>query len=372
VTDAASQQAREAGPESHTSVSSAAPTFWRTVERLVESRLADTAGVCAHGLGPLAADLLERRGEPIPPAFLHEQRVARVAAISAPALLARVRNAWDGPLLLLKGPEVAARYPHHARSFVDLDLLVSDAEEAQRALLAAGFHEEEDPGGIFVGIHHLTPLRWAGLPLKIEIHTEPKWPEGLTPPSNEELFEAGTPTAAGVPNVLAPATAHHALLIAAHAWAHQPLARVRDLLDVGALAVDAEHAELAHLARVWGIASVWQTTRTTLDALLAGRRTTPLLLWAGHVQQVREQTVFEQHLERLLSPFWGLPTRTAVRHSTRALVNEFRPAFDETWSEKLRRSALALRRPGGSVATHRRRLGDSAQRRRRRKGLRSP
>jgi Uncharacterised nucleotidyltransferase len=359
-------------PVSATGALPEAEAFWRVVERFVESKRTQVLGVCAHGLGPLAADILERRGEPIPLPFLHEQRAARVATLTTQGLLARVSEVVAEPVLIFKGPEVAARYPHQARAFVDLDLLVSDARHVQRALLAAGFREEEDREGIFVGIHHLTPLRWPGLPLKIEVHMEPKWPEGLSAPRNAELFEAAVPTAVGVPNVLAPAPAHHALLIAAHAWAHQPLARVRDLLDVGALALEVERAELTHLAGAWGIAPVWQTTRATLDAVLSGRRTAPLRLWAGHVAQVREQTVLEQHLERLLSPFWGLPAHKAVRQATRALADEFRPASGERWPEKLRRSGHALRRPSASVATHRHQLGDSARRRRRRRSVRPP
>ncbi len=351
-------------PDQQAGASPGAGALWRAVERFLEPNLTDVAGMNAHGLAALAADILERRGRPLPLLYAQAQRVARVAVVTAPAVLARAREAWEGPMLLFKGPELAARYPQHARTFVDLDLLVTDAAAAQNALLAAGFREEDDPEGIFVGIHHLAPLSWPGLPLKIEIHSEPKWPAGLTPPGVVELLETRIPAAVGAPNVFAPGPAPHALLVAAHAWAHQPVARVRDLLDVGALAAEAEPAELARLAHAWHIAPVWQTTTAALDALLAGRRTTPLRLWARHVVQVREQTVLEQHLERLLAPFWGLPPRLATRQSVRALADEFRPA-QESWREKLRRSAKAVRRANVSVASHRRLLGDSADRRRR-------
>lgn len=365
MTDSVTERVRDSGP-ARASTSPAADSFWRAVERLLESKLGDSAGICAHGLGPLAADMLEHSGRPVPLTYLHEQRAARVATLAAPGVLARVRELWRGPMLLLKGPDLAHRYPQHARAFVDLDLLVGDAAEAQRTLVAAGFREEEDPDGVFVGIHHLTPLRWPQVPLRIELHMEPKWPEGLVPPSNDELFEASVPAAVGVSDIFAPAPAHHALLTAAHAWAHQPLARVRDLLDVGVLAVEVEPAELAELARSWNIAAVWQTTASTLAALLAGTRTAPLRLWARHVVDVREQTVFEHHLERLLAPFWGLSTRPATRQAARALADEFRPAFDETWSEKLRRSTKAMRRASSSTSTHRESLGDSAARGRKR------
>jgi hypothetical protein len=76
--------------------------------------------------------------------------------------------------------------------------------------------------------------------------------------------------------------------------------------------------------------------------------------------------VVEQHLERLLSPFWGLPPRPALVRASRALSMEFRPAFDETWGEKLSRTGRALRRALVPVASHNRQLGQSAVRGRRR------
>jgi hypothetical protein len=74
------------------------------------------------------------------------------------------------------------------------------------------------------------------------------------------------------------------------------------------------------------------------------------------------QTVVEHHLERLLSPYWGLPPAAAFPASARALGNEFRPAFDEKWPEKTRRSAAALRRAFTPVTRHQSLLGDSATR----------
>jgi hypothetical protein len=336
--------------------------LWAAVERIVERRLHATDLLSAHGLGPLAADLLERRGRSLPLPLLQEQRAVRLAAVTAPALVARIRQSLDGPLLLLKGPEVAARYPQQARGFGDIDVLVPDADAAQRALLAAGFVEEDDPEGLWVGIHHLARISSPGLPLTVEVHSQPKWPEGLDPPPPEQLFEAAVPALVGVPGVFAPAPAHHALLLAAHSWAHQPLGRARDLVDVGAVATEVDPSELARLAREWRVARLWSTVDAALDAFLARRRSLPLRLWARHVPELRMQTVLEQHLERLLSPYWGLPLAAAFPESARALRNEFLPAFDENWPEKTRRSAAALRRAFMPVTRHETLLGDSATR----------
>jgi Uncharacterised nucleotidyltransferase len=359
-----SREARQPGSIGSGGIAPAA--FWGDVERIVESRLGETDALCAHGFGPLAADLLERGGREIPLELVYQQRVARVGTLTAPAILARIERVWQGPMLLLKGPEAAARYPQGARAFGDLDLLVPDAQETQQTLLAGGFVEEDDPGGRWLGIHHLAPLRWPGLPLKVEVHDEPKWPEGLPAPRKAELFEAAVPAAVGVPGVLAPAPAHHALLLAAHAWAHQPLRRACDLLDAGSFAAEVEAAELSRLVRAWGLTRLWSTTSAALDAFLTGRRTWPLRLWAAHVAELRVQTVLEEHLERLLSPFWGFPVSVAARHAARALGNEFRPAFDENWREKAVRSAAAVRRAFVPVTRHRRLLGDSATRGQRR------
>jgi hypothetical protein len=343
-------------------------SFWPDVESLIRARLeqADPEAVSAHGLGPLAADLLERDGRPVDSLFAQEQMLAHMSMLLAPSVLERIRAAVSGPLLLLKGPEVALRYPNSARRFGDLDILVADAGETQRALLAAGFVEEEDPGGIWVGIHHLNPLRLPSLPLKIEIHTEPKWVPGLTPPPTGELIEAATPTTLGVEGVGVPAAAHHALLLAAHAWAHEPLRRVRDLLDSGVFAVEADPSELHRLARGWNLGRLWTTTEAAFDAFVSGRRTWPLRLWAGHIPELRTQTVLEDHLGRVLAAFWGYPTRIASARAAHALLDEFRPAFDETWSEKRRRSALAVRRGLEPVTRHRLLLGESAARGQRR------
>ena len=103
--------------------------------------------------------------------LIADETRAAVNELAVPGLLARVRAAWDGPLVLMKGPEVALDYRAPGlRSFGDLDLLTDDAEAAQAALIAAGFHEVFDPE-IYKDIHHLRPLWWPGLPLVVELHS---------------------------------------------------------------------------------------------------------------------------------------------------------------------------------------------------------
>jgi hypothetical protein len=141
---------------------------------------------------------------------------------------------------------------------------------------------------------------------------------------------------------------------------------MRDLLDVGVVAAEAERAEIRTLARDWSMLRIFETMTRALEAQLRGRRTVPLRTWAGHVAELRVQSVLEQHLERILSPFWALPPQLAMRRSGSAFAAEFRPAFDETWREKMARTWKALRRSSVPVTTHDRLLGESATRGRKR------
>ena len=80
--------------------------------------------------------------------------------------------------------------------------------------------------------HHLRPLAWPELPIVIELHREPNHPTWLTPPATSELLQLTRPSVTGVAGLSAPVPAAHALLLAAHSWAHAPLRRLLDLIDV--------------------------------------------------------------------------------------------------------------------------------------------
>lgn len=104
-------------------------TSWRSIERVVE-RLPEPS-LKPHGVHLIAADIWRQQGVDVPLAY---QQAARFRAIQTPAtavLLERVCATVSGPIMLMKGPEVALRYPDPAlRPFGDLDLLVQDAELA--------------------------------------------------------------------------------------------------------------------------------------------------------------------------------------------------------------------------------------------------
>jgi hypothetical protein len=325
----------------------------------------------ADSIEDLRSHRLHLLGAPVRPSpeYAGEERMAMAAALVAPSLLERVRQASDEPILLMKGPEAAAFYPNpHVRVFHDLDLLVRDPQETQRRLLEAGFQEVGDPE-IFADIHHERPLWWPhSAMIVIELHSRPKWLDGLEPPSFDELLASAVPSATGAEGILAPSPAHHALLLAVHTWAHVPLGRLLDLVDVAAVAQQADEAEIRAVAERWGIGRLWKTTRGVIDSLFyGGSRTWAERLWARNLQGASERTVLETHLERWLSPYWGLPFDKAVRASLAAVAAEVEPAEGETWGEKWRRIRRAVRNAFVSRAEHARQLGPAGDLRKRKR-----
>ncbi len=283
-------------------------------------------------------------GLDLPPRMLAAERMAAAGSLAVHPLLARVRGAIDGPMLLVKGAAVAHHYPDVAmRSFGDLDLITADAERSQRQLLAAGF-ELCGEAWVYEGIHHLRPLRVPELPLVVELHQAPKWVDGLEPPSVDELLELGVPAPQFGDGVLVLPPAPHALLLAAHTWGHYPLTPLRDLLDIALVAGEADPDMLEHLADSWALGRVWRSTRQAIEFLFGdARRPASMRLWARHLSEVRERTVLEAHLQRWLAGFWALPQHRATGRLRKQIANDLRPNRDERWIAKLGRTRRAIR-----------------------------
>jgi hypothetical protein len=318
-------------------------SVWKVVDRLVETapRLSDLRN---HGIDLFAARLWRAQGRDVPAALVDEERRIAVLTLGAPTVLRRAREAYDGTILLLKGPEVARLYPDQAlRRFRDLDLLVDDVEEAYHALIRAGFEPIGDPD-IYVGIHHLRPLWVPGLPVPIELHSRPKWIDHVPAPPVRELFAAAVESSVGVDGVLTLPPAHHAVTLAAHSWAHEPLRRLRDVLDVAAMLAEGNRREADSIAGRWGIQRLWRTTVRAVDAVLHGGSVPwTLRVWARNLPRARERTVLESHLERWLSNFAVLPPRRALVELSLVVGDEIRPEAGETWAQKLARTRTAVR-----------------------------
>jgi Uncharacterised nucleotidyltransferase len=323
----------------------AAQGLWEGVDRLLEGLEPEVA--CAHGLGPLAARRLRLAGEPVPDELVREERSARAGALVAPTMLARIREAYDGPLLLLKGPEVTRAYPDGARRLSDLDVLAGDAEQAQEALLAAGFRPrplEAHPD--FDQHQHLHPLLWPGVPLPVEIHRRVAWPRGLAAPRNETLFEAASASHTGVEGLLAPDPRHQAVLLASHGWREKPMRKLRQLVDVLAFTDDDAREELAGLARSWGFERGWSATLAAADWLLRdGQEPKFVRYWARYMRELQEPTVLQVHVQAWLSPFSLAPPSVATRLAAAAVLRDLRPRTEEGWGAQARKIGRALRHP---------------------------
>lgn len=303
------------------------------VDRLLAAGSASTAMLRVHRVELLEARRRRAAGLELEPDLIADETRAAVNEMAVPGLLARVRAAYDGPLLLMKGPEVAVAYGASGlRSFGDLDILTDDAPAAQAALIAAGFQEVFDPE-IYEEIHHLRPLWWPGLPLVVELHTRANWPATIPGPSTDELLTAAVPSRLGAPGITTLPPEHHTLVLAAHAWEHQPLGRLGNLVDVVVMLRRSDEADVDRLARRWGCTRLWRTTRRAVGAVVEGEgHSAAVALWARHLRAGRERTVFEWHVKDLLSPLWGLPARRVPG----AIASEARRT-------QLSRSWLALR-----------------------------
>lgn len=312
------------------------------LDRLLER--ADERSLVLHRLEPLAAERLRRLGRPVPDELVEVERLGAAFALAAAAHLNRARAAVDGPLLVVKGPELAALYAEPAlRISRDLDLVVPDPKAAQDALLRAGFAQAGDPA-LYGGAAHLVPLAWPGLPVELEVHAGPSWLPWLEAPSSAELEEGAVPSASGVEGVLAPAPEKHVVVVAVHAWRHGPLQRLRDLLDVALLSDEAGPAEAAGVARTWGVAKLWATTIAIADSLFHGEPAPRALRgWARSLAEARERTVLEQHTSRWRCWFDALPSGLAVHATLGELRQDVTPEPGESWGSKLHRSRRAVR-----------------------------
>jgi Uncharacterised nucleotidyltransferase len=330
--------------------------LWDRVEALVDSAPSVPA-LREHRLHLAAVRIWRARDVDVPRSLERPERYSAMSTIVAPILLERARAAYDGQLMLMKGLEVAARYRHPAdRPFRDLDLLVDDADAAQRALVAAGFVEVGNPDA-YERAQHLCPLAWPGIPLVIELHRRPNQPRWLPRPSTSEILELATPSATGIRGVLAPTPAAHALLLLAHSWTHQPLGRVADLVDVAAVLGADERLRTDELARRWKWDGMWRTSIAAVDAVVGrGGPEASLPVWARHLSTVRDRTVIENHIARIAAPAWALPPQRAPRAIAGALRHTAGRRDEEQWADKLRRSRRALAHAFMKKSSHERTL----------------
>ena len=240
---------------------------WDRVNALIDAS-PGVEDLRAHGLQLLAARRWRSAGLLLPAGLVREELQAMWRTHASPRVLEEIRTACTGPMMLMKGPAAAARYPDpSARPFIDLDLLVPNARATQAELRAADFQLSGDPDAYPDDLHHLPPVYSPNHPIPIEVHSRLKWPDGLHPPTFEVLAAAAEHNAHGVDGILIPSPAHHALVLAGHLWAHDPLARLIRILDIALMADASEPRELEIIADAWGMGRLWSTTSAVAAAL---------------------------------------------------------------------------------------------------------
>ena len=244
--------------------------LWHGLDRVLASAPSDAA-LNTHGLGPLAAWRKQVHGEPVPDGLTDISRRSAYGTVTVNPLLERIRAAIDGPIVLIKGPEVASLYPlPRLRPFGDLDLVVADLQRAETQLLAAGFELVGPADHIVPGHHHDRPMRLPGMALAIELHRNPGWLNWQRHPRNDEVFARAVPSVTGVEGILAMPPTDRALLLAAHSWRHGPYYSYVHLVDLALARREVDSEELGHLARRWGLEGAWDRLNRAIDSIYYG------------------------------------------------------------------------------------------------------
>ena len=317
--------------------------IWRRVDALVE-RAAKVSDLHRHRLHLYAAWRWRSLGRAVPDELLTLERGATAVRLAIPGVVRRVREAYDGPMALLKGADVAAYYPRpELRPVWDLDLLVLDADYVHRKLLDFGFAESTSL--LPAEHHHLQPLVWPGFAGNVEIHSAPNWPLWLVPPRVDELLAVATTESALGHGILALPPAHHAIVLAAHLWRDDPMGRLGQLLDMCLMAEAAEPGALDSLVRRWGVERLWRTTQAAAARVLRDEQNQPLgvRMLTQSLESMRERTLIESRFFEVSSPFFAFEPTVAVATAVRNVLPSLQPAPNESWGTKLRRTPRRLR-----------------------------
>ena len=340
-----------------------ARSLWAGVDSVID-RAQGLADLRAHRLHLLAAARWRELERPLPSELADEEFRSGLMFMSAKAVLGDVRAACEGPLLVLKGPHTASFYPAPLlRPFSDVDVLAGDPERAYAALVTAGFEPIGFEDAYYRGLHHLRPLLSRDRGIVVEVHRFPNWFSWGDPPLPDELMGDAETDILGITGLSGLAPGAHALVLAAHSWVELPFRRLSDLVDVAAVDASADRAATAQLARRWEMERVWQTTITAADAMFAGAPAPrSLRVSARNFLEVRDRTVQETHVRRLIAGFWVRPPLAALADLARQLWLTLLPSPSDSWATKLARGRLALRNRSQPSAEHGALLGQDARR----------
>jgi hypothetical protein len=305
--------------------------FWPELFAMIDRHPAER-GLRFHGLAPLAVAHWRDVGRPIPSTVASAQAEQAALALEAERLVRHSRGVIDGPLMLIKGLEVAARYPDPTlRALRDVDLLVPDALSAQDALLAAGYLKQKGAGialhpRSYDDLHQLCPLEYPGMSLPIEMHRHPHWPTWARPPTFDELYECAVPSRLCIDDLVVPGVEHHALLVLAHSWARQPFEQLSQLVDFALLVEECDRSELRRIATRWRLDRLLGVADRAVESLLLSRGQDPLVMrwFAPHLRSLSVASHARRQVNRYLGSVAVIPFGSAVRAAGQGVARRVR------------------------------------------------
>lgn len=282
----------------------------------------DEPMLASQGLAPLRAGLRHVAGRDLTPSDREALHQAATAFVTQLALLERIHALDVGPVVVLKGPEMASRYPHPSwRRSGDLDLFAADAPEVQRRLLAGGFEPAEEELA-FRNLHHLVPLQLPGFRVAVEVHHGLGWPAGAREPPPAAVVATAVPAWSDDRFLALPAELALAHQLQ-HAWHAVPFGTVRDAVDLVALRDRCDPGRLERDLRSSGLWRLWTATERVAEHALgvtgASRPLVPRVV-ARPLLGRRDETM------RLVVPrrFLGLGLTTGPRFAARSLAGDVR------------------------------------------------
>ncbi len=198
----------------------------------------------------------------------HPARMVQARKVLAgESVLSSLGARSSGPLVLMKGLEVAQLYPSPAqRPFRDLDLLLTDAPPIWASLVAQGYLPTDQPLGL--RFHHLPALDHPRGLIGLDLHTRPNVP-GWAALDADRLLATAEPSRTGISGIQRPRDDLHALLLALHGWIGG-FTRMRDLFDALLLASVSE-VPVEETASALGLARFWRWTVRFAESQLLGR-----------------------------------------------------------------------------------------------------